>query len=108
VETLSVTTLMAKALIHHGGIDSYNKLWYESEQCSTCQIFNFRNVHCFSQFRKELIKVMWEFRTGVCVTWNTGYFWLLKLWFWRWKVKRVYFTGGGGTLWVVKKRIWIK
>lgn len=101
--------LESKALIHHGASGLYNHdETYYSEQCSTCQIFNFRDVRSFIQFRKELIEVMEGYRTGVCVIWGYWWFRLLKFWFWRWSCQRVCATGGGGVLWVIKKRSWIK
>src|SRR5258708_1272566 len=106
--TVQITQLWARPLIHSGWNDHYSDHPEFQEQCSTCQIFNFRNVHSFKRFRRELIEVMLEYRTGVCVIWGYWYFRLLKFWFWRWKVVRVCRTGGGGTLWVIKKRIWIK
>ena len=102
-----VTVLQAKALIHHTWPDMYGAGEHLTEQCSTCQIWGFRDVLRFSKFHKDLLEVMRPYRTGVCVIWNYWYFRLLKLWFWRWSVQRVCFTGGGGTLWVIKKRPWI-
>lgn len=95
-------------LIHNGFFDKYNKGEYIVEpQCSTVQVYNFRNISSFDEFYHEIKAI--PYYTMVCVTWTNCRFYKLK-WtkFWEYKVVRVCATGGGGTLWVIKKRTWTK
>ena len=106
------TTLFYKPLLKEGRLNRYSTVPEEiiTNQCSTIQIYNFKYLNSFKQFRRELREVMdldGGWRLGVCVVYRSGWFWLLKLWFWRWCVQRIGFTGGSGTLWIIRKRIWI-
>jgi hypothetical protein len=97
--------LSYKFLERANRVDPYSGKVETTFQCSTVQICNFRFLETREQFLEEIQRIMFEAKTAICVVYHTKYFWWFKFnYFWKYSTIRVCSTGGGGTLWVIKRR----